>query len=281
METIARATACRKANWVASGLRFPAPTPIAFTRIIEAKEGGIYRSNDAGNSWTRVNDDERYRQRAWYFSHVFADPKNVDTMYVLNTGAFRSNDGGKTFELLPAPHGDHHGLWIDPTNPQRIMNSNDGGVTISIDGGKTWTEQNNQPTAQFYHVVTDNHWPYRVYGAQQDNSTVAIASYSDDGVIARQDWYEVGGGESGYISADPRDPEIVYAGSDAAIITRYDHRTNQLTDVSPYPLDTSGNGANALKYRFQWTEPVLVSAYDSNVHLQRVAVCDEDRGPGP
>ncbi|MGA9564333.1 MAG: glycoside hydrolase, partial [Candidatus Korobacteraceae bacterium] len=125
--------------------------------------------------------------------------------------------------------------------------------------------QNNQPTAQFYHVVTDNHWPYRVYGAQQDNSTVAIASQSDDGVIARQDWYEVGGGESGYISPDPRDPEIVYAGSDAAIITRYDHRTNQLTDVSPYPLDTSGNGANALKYRFQWTEPVLVSAYDSNV----------------
>ncbi len=233
--------------------------------IIEAKEGGIYRSNDAGNSWMRVNDDERYRQRAWYFSHIFADPQNVDTMYVLNTGAFRSNDGGKTFDLLPAPHGDHHGLWIDPTNPQRIMNSNDGGVTISVDGGKTWTEQNNQPTAQFYHVVADNHWPYRVYGAQQDNSTVAIASQSDDGVIARQDWYEVGGGESGYISVDPRDSEIVYAGSDAAIITRYDHRTNQLTDVSPYPLDTSGNGANALKYRFQWTEPVLVSAYDSNV----------------
>ncbi len=233
--------------------------------IIEAKEGGIYRSNDAGNSWMRVNDDERYRQRAWYFSHIFADPANADTMYVLNTGAFRSNDGGKTFDLLPAPHGDHHGLWIDPTNPQRIMNSNDGGVTISVDGGKTWTEQNNQPTAQFYHVVTDNHWPYRVYGAQQDNSTVAIASQSDDGVIARQDWYEVGGGESGYISVDPRDAEIVYAGSDAAIITRYDHRTNQLTDVSPYPLDTSGNGANALKYRFQWTEPVLVSAYDSNV----------------
>jgi photosystem II stability/assembly factor-like uncharacterized protein len=233
--------------------------------LIEAKEGGLYRSNDVGSTWTRVNDDERYRQRAWYFSHVFADPKQVDTVYVLNTGAFRSNDAGKTFELLPAPHGDHHGLWIDPTNPQRLFNSNDGGVTISVDGGKTWTEQNNQPTAQFYHVAVDNHWPYRVYGAQQDNSTVAIASQSDDGVIARQDWYEVGGGESGYIAPDPRDPEIVYAGSDAAIITRYDHRTNQLTDASPYPLDTSGNGANALKYRFQWTEPLFVSAYDSNV----------------
>jgi photosystem II stability/assembly factor-like uncharacterized protein len=233
--------------------------------LIEAKEGGLYRSEDAGNSWTRVNDDERYRQRAWYFTHVFADPKQADTVYVLNTGAFRSSDGGKTFELLPAPHGDHHGLWIDPTNPQRLINSNDGGVTISVDGGKTWTQQNNQPTAQFYHVAVDNHWPYRVYGAQQDNSTVAIASRTDDGVIARQDWYDVGGGESGSIAPDPRDPEVVYAGSDSAFITRYDHRTNQMQDVSPYPLDTSGNGAGELKYRFQWTEPVLVSAYDSNV----------------
>ena len=233
--------------------------------LIEAQNGGIYRSDDAGNTWTLVNSDERYRQRAWYFTHIFADPKSMDTVYVLNTGAFRSNDGGKTFTLLPAPHGDHHGLWIDPTNPQRIMNSNDGGVTISIDGGKTWTEQNNQPTAQFYHVAIDNHFPYRVYGAQQDNTTVAIASQSDDGVIGRQDWYEVGGGESGYISPDPKDPDVAYAGSDAAIITRYDHSTNQLQDVSPYPLDTSGNGAANLKYRFQWTEPVLVSQYDSNV----------------
>jgi photosystem II stability/assembly factor-like uncharacterized protein len=233
--------------------------------LIEAKEGGLYRSEDAGATWTRVNDDERYRQRAWYYMHVFADPQQADTVYVLNTGSFRSNDGGKSFELLPAPHGDHHGLWIDPTNPQRIINSNDGGVTISIDGGKTWTQQNNQPTAQFYHVATDNHWPYRVYGAQQDNSTVAIASRGEDGVIGRQDWYEVGGGESGYISPDPRDSNIVYAGSDAAIITRYNRATEQLTDVSPYPLDTSGNGAESLKYRFQWTEPVLVSGYDSNV----------------
>ena len=248
--------------------------------IIEAKEGGIYRSDDAGNTWTRINDDERYRQRAWYYMHIFADPRSADTVYVLNTGAFRSTDGGKTFELLPAPHGDHHGLWIDPTNPQRIMNSNDGGVTISVDGGKTWTQQDNQPTAQFYHVAVDNHWPYRVYGAQQDNSTVAIASYSDDGVIARQDWYEVGGGESGYISPDPRDPEIVYAGSDAAIITRYDHRTNQLQDASPFPLDTSGNGAASLQYRFQWTEPVLVSAYDSNViySAAQVVLKTSDRG---
>jgi photosystem II stability/assembly factor-like uncharacterized protein len=233
--------------------------------LIEAQKGGLYRSDDSGNTWTLVNSDERYRQRAWYFTHVFADPKSVDTLYILNTGAFRSNDGGKTFTLLPAPHGDHHGLWIDPTNPQRIMNSNDGGVTISLDGGKTWTEQNNQPTAQFYHVAIDNHFPYRIYGAQQDNTTVAIANEDDDGVIGRQDWYEVGGGESGYISPDPKDPDVAYAGSDAAIITRYDHSTNQLQDISPYPLDTSGNGAANLKYRFQWTEPILVSNYDSNV----------------
>ena len=233
--------------------------------LIEAHKGGIYRSDDAGKTWTLVNSDERYRQRAWYFTHIFADPKSVDTVYVLNTGAFRSNDGGRTFTLLPAPHGDHHGLWIDPTNPQRIMNSNDGGVTISLDGGKTWTEQNNQPTAQFYHVAIDNHFPYRVYGAQQDNTTVAIASQDDDGVIGRQDWYTVGGGESGYISPDPKDPDVAYAGSDAATITRYDHSTNQLQDISPYPLDTSGNGAANLKYRFQWTEPILVSNYDSNV----------------
>jgi photosystem II stability/assembly factor-like uncharacterized protein len=232
--------------------------------IIEAKEGGIYRSDDAGATWTRVNDDERYRQRAWYYMHIFADPQSADVVYVLNTGAFRSNDGGKTFDLLPAPHGDHHGLWIDPTNPQRIMNSNDGGVTISIDGGKTWTQQNNQPTAQFYHVITDNHWPYRVYGAQQDNSTVAILSRGEEGVIGRQDWYEVGGGESGYIAPDPKEPDVVYAGSDSAIMTRYNHGTEQMTDVSPYPLDTSGNGADALRYRFQWTEPVIVSQYDSN-----------------
>src|SRR5271169_4136578 len=233
--------------------------------LIEAGEGGLFRSNDAGSDWTRINGDYELRGRPWYYTHVFADPKDVDTVYVFTFGAYRSKDGGKTITFIPTPHGDYHDLWIDPTNPQRIMNSNDGGVTISVDGGKTWTQQNNQPTAQFYHVAVDNHWPYRVYGAQQDNSTVGIASYSDDGVIARQEWFEVGGGESGYISPDPRDPDIVYAGSDAAVITRYDHRTDQLQDVSPFPLDTSGNGADALKYRFQWTEPVLVSLHDSNV----------------
>src|SRR5262245_47739876 len=188
--------------------------------VIEDKEGGLYRSDDGGEKWTKVNDDQRFSQRAWYFNHIFADPKSPDTVYVLNTGLFRSTDGGKTFNLLPAPHGDHHGLWIDHNDPNRIINGNDGGATISSDGGKTWTTQENQPTAQFYHVIADNRFPYYVYGAQQDNSTIAIASRDfDEFVIGRWDWYSVGGGESGYIAPDPRDANIVYAGSAGGYLT--------------------------------------------------------------
>src|SRR6185312_3415076 len=174
--------------------------------MIESKQGGLYRSNDGGSNWIRINEDGRLRQRPWYFSHVFADPKSADTVYVLNTGMLRSTDAGRTFNLLPAPHGDHHGLWIDPDDPRRMINGNDGGATISTDGGSTWTTQYNQPTAQFYHVITDKRQPYYIYGAQQDNSTIAIKSYDDDGVIGRQDWYAVGGGESGYIAPYPPDP---------------------------------------------------------------------------
>ena len=233
--------------------------------LIEAAEGGLFRSDDAGDTWTRVNEDERYRQRAWYFTHVFADPKVADTVYVLNTGAFRSTDGGKTFNLLPAPHGDHHALWIDPTNPARMINGNDGGATITTDGGKTWTNQYNQPTAQFYHVAADNDYPYRLYGAQQDNSSVAIASRADAGVIDRQDWYDVGGGESGSIAPDPRNADIVYAGDNGGVLTRWEKRTRQAQYINPWPLDTSGMGAEGLEHRFQWTEPVVVSPHDPNV----------------
>jgi photosystem II stability/assembly factor-like uncharacterized protein len=233
--------------------------------LVEAQEVGLFRSEDAGDTWSRVNDDHRFRQRAWYFSHVFADPKNPDLVYVLNTGAFRSADGGKTFDLMPAPHGDHHALWIDPQDTRRLINGSDGGASISVDGGKAWTATYNQPTAQFYHVAVDNRWPYRVYGAQQDNSTIAIASRDDAGVIGRQDWFEVGGGESGFIAPDPKDPDIIYANSDSGQMTRLDHRTNNFRDVSVYPLDVSGNGAADLKYRLQWTEPLFVSLHDSNV----------------
>ncbi|HEY1271119.1 MAG TPA: hypothetical protein VGF08_04015 [Terriglobales bacterium] len=234
--------------------------------LIEAKDAsGLYRSEDGGQNWTKVNDDQRMTQRAWYFTHIFADPKNVDTVYILNTGMFRSSDGGKTLTLLPAPHGDHHGLWIDPTYPQRMINGNDGGATITVDGGKHWTTQYNQPTAQFYHVATDNQFLYYVYGAQQDNSTVGIASRTDDGYIGRQHWYEVGGGESGYVMPDPRDANIVYAGSGGGLLTRWDKRTAQAQDITVWPLDYSGHGVKDMKYRMGWTQPVVISPHNPDV----------------
>jgi photosystem II stability/assembly factor-like uncharacterized protein len=231
--------------------------------MVESKEGGLYRSDDGGDNWIRMNEDGRLRQRAWYFSHIFADPKAADTVYVLNTGMFRSTDGGRTFGLLPAPHGDHHGLWIDPDNPDHLINGNDGGATVSLDGGRTWSTQYNQPTAQFYHVITDNRWPYYIYGAQQDNSTIAIKSYDDDGVIGRQDWYAVGGGESGYIAPYPPDPNITFANAEA-YTSRFDKRTEQATDISVWPLDVSGNGAEKLLHRFNWTSPLMISPHDPN-----------------
>jgi photosystem II stability/assembly factor-like uncharacterized protein len=233
--------------------------------LIEAKEGGLFTSDDGGNKWTRVNQDDRFRQRAWYFTHVFADPVSTDTVYILNTGMFRSTDGGKTFELIPAPHGDHHGLWIDPTDPSRMINSNDGGVNITQDGGKTWTTQDNQPTAQFYHVDVDERFPYYVYGAQQDNTSVAIASRTSHGVIEQRDWYTVGNAESGYVTPDPRDANIVYVDGYGGDLTRLDKRTEQMTEISPWPMDISGIGAADMKYRFQWTEPVVFSPHDPNV----------------
>ena len=231
--------------------------------LIESKAGGLYRSDDGGENWIKMNEDGRLRQRAWYFTHIFADPKSPDTLYVLNTGLFRSIDGGRTFNLLNAPHGDHHGLWIDPDHPERLINGNDGGATISIDGGKTWSTQYNQPTAQFYHVITDNRWPYYIYGAQQDNSSIAIKSYDDDGVIGRQDWFAVGGGESGYFAPYPPDPNITF-GNAEGFMTRFDKRTEQAVDISPWPLDPSGRGAGELVHRFQWTSPLLVSPHDPN-----------------
>ncbi|HKD13259.1 MAG TPA: glycosyl hydrolase, partial [Candidatus Angelobacter sp.] len=182
-----------------------------------------------------------------------------------NTGMYRSNDGGKTFRQIRVPHGDNHGLWIDPGDPDRMIESNDGGANVSTNGGASWTAQSNQPTAQFYHVVTDNRFPYYVYGAQQDNSTVGIASATDRGGIDRPSWYPVGGGESGYIAPDPHDPEIVYAGSYGGEITRYDHHTGQEQNVTPWPLNPIGSGAVDQKFRFQWTEPIVFSPHDPNV----------------
>ncbi len=230
--------------------------------VIEAEKGGIYRSDDGGDSWRLMTDDHRFRQRAWYYSHIFADPKSAETVYILNTGVFRSNDGGKTFNPIRAPHGDNHGLWIDPTNSKRLINGNDGGATISTNGGESWTSEYNQPTAQFYHVTTDNRFPYYIYGAQQDNSTVGIASASAEGAIDRPDWYDVGGGESGYIAPDPTDPLIVYAGSYGGEITRHDQHTHQEQAINPWPVNPIGWAAADVKHRFQWTEPIVFSPHD-------------------
>ncbi len=231
---------------------------------IEAKDGGVYRSDDGGETWQYLNHDRDIRTRPWYFSRIAADTKNENTVYLLNVGFYKSIDGGEKFKPIRLPHGDNHDLWIDPNDSQRMIEANDGGATISLDGGKSWSTLDNQPTAQFYHVETDNQFPYRIYGAQQDNSTVSIPSRSDRGVITQEDWYPVGGGESGYIAVPPNDPSIVYAGSYGGLITRYDRKTKQVKNVSPWPDNPLGRGADDVKYRFQWTFPIVISPRDPN-----------------
>lgn len=232
--------------------------------LIEAKEGGLYRSDDGGDSWDLVNGSHGLVQRAWYYMHVIADPQDANTVYVADVEFFKSTDGGRNFNKVKVPHGDNHGLWIDPKNTKRMIASNDGGVTVSLDGGKSWTREDNQPTAQFYHVITDTRTPYYVYGSQQDNSTVAIASRSDDGLIGDDNWYAVGGGEAGYIAPNPTDPNIVYAGDYQGNITRFDRRTNQVKSIAVWPELTDARGAAVLDHRFQWTAPIVTSPFDAN-----------------
>ena len=233
--------------------------------LIEAKKGGLYRSDDGGTNWSLITDDHRFRQRAWYFTHVWADPKNANTVYIANTGLYRSVDGGKTFERLNAPHGDHHALWVDPNNTQRMINGNDGGATISVDGGKNWTTLLNQPTAQFYHVAADNDFQYRVYGSQQDNTSIGIRTRTDRGYIDRGDWDPVGGGESGYVVPDPRDSNIVYADDEGPFFTRFDRSTGQAQSIQEWPEDLSGYAAVTQKYRHTWTMPIVISSHNPDV----------------
>jgi len=245
------------------GIAVSPANPDRLWAIVEAEDGGVFRSDNAGKNWTKVNEERRLRQRAWYYTRIYADPKNAETVYVLNTGFYRSNDGGRTFSGISVPHGDNHDLWIAPDDPQRMINSNDGGANVSFNGGRSWTEQD-QPTAQFYRVAVDNDFPYHIYGAQQDNSTVRILSRTTDFGITTSDWFDVGGGESGWIAPSPKDSEIVFAGSYGGLITRYDHHTGQLRDINPYPDNPMGWGADALKYRFQWNFPLVFSPHDQN-----------------
>jgi photosystem II stability/assembly factor-like uncharacterized protein len=231
--------------------------------IVEAEDGGVFRSDNGGRTWTKTNEQRNLRQRAWYYSRIYADPKNAEEVYVLNTGFYRSNDGGRTFTGIGVPHGDNHDLWIAPDDPNRMIESNDGGANVSFNGGKSWSEQD-QATAQFYRVALDNDFPYHVYGAQQDNSTVRIASRTTDSGITASDWFDVGGGESGWIAPSPKDSEIIFAGSYDGLITRYDHHTGQLRDVNPYPDNPMGWGAGDIKYRFQWNFPLVFSPHDKD-----------------
>ncbi|MBC2838317.1 glycosyl hydrolase [Robiginitalea sp. SC105] len=237
--------------------------------IVEANEGGVFRSDDAGQTWERTNDERKLRQRAFYYSRIYADPVDRETVYCLNTGFYKSMDGGETFDVtIEVPHGDNHDLWIDPNNPERMINSNDGGGNVSINGGKSWTEQD-YPTSQFYHVMATSDVPYHVAGAQQDNSTLAMPSDGWEHMQARGPnhgwWYDIGGGESGWITQHPENPDIFYAGSQGALLTRYDRSNGQVRDIQVYPRFFSGEPADALPERWQWTFPIMFAKQDANV----------------
>ncbi len=231
--------------------------------IVEAKDGGLYRSDDAGQTWQRVSENPNIRQRPWYYNRIYADTASENTVYVLNVQFHKSIDGGRTFTTIGTPHGDNHDLWINPKDANRMINGNDGGSNVTTDGGVTWTEQD-QPTAQFYRVITDNDFPYNIYGAQQDNSTVRIASRSDSGAITANDWYAVGGGESGWIAPHPENSEIVFAGSYDGLLTRFNKKTGQERNVDVYPDNPMGSGADGMKYRFQWNFPIIFSPHKTN-----------------
>ena len=254
-----------KGVWGRIGVAVSPANPNRLWAIVEAEDGGVFRSDDAGKTWRRTNEERRLRQRAWYYTHIYADPKNPEAVYVLNTGFYRSLDGGRTFTDIPVPHGDNHDLWIAPEDPQRMINANDGGANVSFDGGTSWSRQDNQPTAQFYHVITDDRFPYWVYGAQQDNSTVAIASRNREAGLGATDFHEVGGCESGYIAPKPGEADVVYAGCYGGTINRYDHRTREVRNVTVHPDNPMGHGAEGMKYRFQWTFPIVASPHDPSV----------------
>lgn len=226
--------------------------------------GGVFRSDDAGATWTRTNRDQKFVVRPFYYMSITADPVNENTVYVMNLQVSRSIDGGRTFSTVRVPHGDTHIMWVDPKDPQRLINGNDGGATVSLDGGRTWSSQNNQPTSQFYHVTTDNQQPYRIYGAQQDNTSVSILHRSDRGAITERDWFPVAGCENAYLAILPTDPNVTFGGCYMGQLTRHDARTNMRRDVSVWLGNYDGMAVSEAPQRFQWTFPIHFSPHDAN-----------------
>ena len=233
--------------------------------IIENEKGGVFRSEDGGETWAKVNEDRNLRQRAWYYSRIYADPNNEDMVYVMNVQFWRSKDGGRTFESFRTPHGDHHDLWIAPENSDRMIVGDDGGGQVSYSGAQDWSTYMNQPTSQFYRVTTDNHFPYRVLGAQQDNSTVRILHRSNGGAISERDWEPSAGGESGFLAPHPDNPDIVYGGSYGGYLQRVNHATRESRAINVWPDNPMGAGVEDMRFRFQWNYPIFFSPHDTNV----------------
>ena len=227
--------------------------------LIENEKGGIYKSTDAGKTFKLINSERKLRQRAWYYTRIYADTQDENILYVLNVRYHKSTDGGKTYKTYNAPHGDHHDLWIAPEDNQRMIIGDDGGAQISFDAGENWSTYMNQPTSQFYRVTTDNHFPYRILAAQQDNSTVRISHRTSGRFITESDWTSTAGGESAHIAVDPLNDDIVYGGSYGGLLTRKNHKTNETRAINVWPDDPMGHGAEDFKYRFQWNFPIFFS----------------------
>ena len=233
--------------------------------IVENQDkGGVYRSDDGGKSWTYTNSSRSLRQRAWYYSKIYADTQDIDGVYVMNVDYHFSDDGGKTFKSSRAPHGDHHDLWIAPEDNNRLIIADDGGAQVSYDKGKTWSTYYNQPTAQYYRITTDNSFPYRIYVAQQDNSTQRVRHRSLGSSISENDWESTAGGESGHIAIDPNNNDIVYGGSYLGFMERKNHQKQTSRTINVWPITTLGEGAEAMKYRFNWNFPIAFSKHDSS-----------------
>lgn len=251
-----------KGVWGIVGVAVAPSNPDKVYALIENAAGGMFASADAGETWTLTSNDNNIRQRAWYYTKVFVDPKNENTVYAPNVGFMRSRDGGKTFTAIRTPHGDHHDLWIDPEDGNRMIVADDGGAQVSFDGGENWSTYMNQPTAQIYRVSTDNSFPYRILGAQQDNSTFRIRSRTRGAGITDRDWEETAGAESGYVVADPLNPDIVYGGNYGGYLSRLDHKTGENRAITVWPDNPMGAGADVLKYRFQWNFPIFFSPHN-------------------